>query len=294
MKESDKGPFLDIQEGCIFPQGIKSSHMKFELGSENHKQSKLVCRKGLEIFHNFCEANNLLYTIQGGSLMGYYWTKNIIYWDDDIDVHVEQTALKKICDIWHKGQNYTNEYLKKFTENPASKYGSTTRIVKFGNQDCLLCFGGGKIRKDAWDPLDDKEKDGIHKINFKIIPLKEDGSTYCFNRFHGERVKKVFRWVGMDINIPQPYKGKMRDSWFTKKVVPWFYGNERFEDFPISDFSGIKARAAKRDIGEPWLDKMYGKFWRAGKHELLKREDDDQGADYRFKQKFLEKKGKTI
>ena len=73
-------------KGVFFPDNIKTPHQEFKVGSDIHKKFMRETLQTLVDFHEFAENNNILYSISGGSLMGYFWNKDIMPWDDDIDI----------------------------------------------------------------------------------------------------------------------------------------------------------------------------------------------------------------
>lgn len=288
-EENFMNPFLGNNNVMMAPRGGQkyrngetSSHMNFELDSPNHKRCKDMLAKSLSIFHDYAEHNNFLYTLEGGSLIGHYWNNEMIFWDDDIDIHVEDCVLDQLTSIWEGGEFFTNEYLKNYCGvGKKSKYGCTLRKIYLLDKPCLICFGGGRETDDGWHPIDDKEH-GVNRILFKLIALDDNEQLITFDR----RKHQVHRWTGLDIIITQQHKDKKQifDSWFTKKEVPWFQFSENKLDFPIVNFNGVETRAVIKERGEPWLDEMYGEFWRSRKHESLK-EQEDNCADFRFRKK---------
>jgi hypothetical protein len=274
-------------DGLQFPEGIKSSHLSSPLGSHNHKVSNKVTTEALSIFHDFTMKKNILYTIQGGSLMGQYWNEKMIYWDDDIDIHVEEKFLRDIVSMWEQGEPVTTKMFPEKTYRLGTgKFFKTSKKVYLLDRPCLLCFGGGVETPEGWKPIKEPKRK-ILRINFKLSPLNEHEEVYSFNRtwkYDKDKKIPVYRWSGMDINIPQEYGGKIFDSWFTRKEVPWFRKTEDERDFPVTQFNGIDARVVARSRGEPWLDKMYGPFWRERKHEKLKTKKD-KCEDSRFRKR---------
>lgn len=65
---------------------------------DNHVPSEFqeVLINSLEVFHEFCEKNNLTYYLTGGTLLGAVRHKGIIPWDDDIDVCMPRKDYNKL------------------------------------------------------------------------------------------------------------------------------------------------------------------------------------------------------
>jgi hypothetical protein len=276
---------ITTADSLQFPEGIKTSHLSLAIGSHNHKVAHWVATEALSIFHDFAMKKNLLYTIQGGSLIGHYWNRKIIHWDDDIDIHAEEQCQQDIALIWKKGEPLTRDFFPEVWRGKGQLF-ETSRKVYFSDRACLLCFQGGAKTSEGCKPIKGL-KQKMLRINWKLIPLNEHEELYTFNRgWKCDEGKQIptHLWAGMDINIPQKYGGKILDSWFIRKEVPWFRRFEDERDFPVTQFNGVDARVVSHLRGGPWLDKMYGAFWREKKHEKLKTKKD-KCVDFRFKKK---------
>lgn len=285
--DTDKN-IITTADGLQFPEGTKTSHLSSVLESHNHKVANQIATEALSIFHDFAMKKNILYTIQGGSLIGHYWNRKMIYWDDDIDLHVDEKFLRDIILMWEQGEVATPEIFPKKTYRlETGKYFKTSRKIYLLDRPCILCFGGGTKTPEGWRPIKGP-KDKMLRINFKLFPLNEQEKvSHTFHRtwkYDKGKEIPVHRWAGMDINIPQEYGGKIFDSWYQRKKVPWFREVEDEADFPVEQFNGVDARVVARRRGEPWLDKMYGSFWREGKHPELKTKKD-KCVDPRFRKR---------
>jgi hypothetical protein len=98
-----------IVDEIEYPKDTKTEHQQLELFSDNHINYMTKLFNLFEVFHNWLEDNNILYTLYGGNLLGYYRQNNHILWDDDIDtLLVNNKGIEFINNIW----NYSNEIAK--------------------------------------------------------------------------------------------------------------------------------------------------------------------------------------
>ena len=78
----------------------------------NQNQLKILqeCEKdALAVFYNYCKNNDISFFLRGGSVLGAIKYKDIVPWDDDIDVLIPRNdydKLLKICD-----SNISDKYL---------------------------------------------------------------------------------------------------------------------------------------------------------------------------------------
>lgn len=98
-----------IVDGIEYPKDTKTDHQRFELFSDNHINYMTKLFNLFEVFHNWLEDNNILYTLYGGNLIGYYWNEKQILWDDDFDIFLTNNkGIEFINNIW----NNSNEIAK--------------------------------------------------------------------------------------------------------------------------------------------------------------------------------------
>ena len=75
-----------------------------EYGCLNIQQSLLNLMK---IFHEFCDENNVKYSLIGGSLLGTVRDNGFIPWDDDMDVMVDRDNLARIIELLSVNEKLT-------------------------------------------------------------------------------------------------------------------------------------------------------------------------------------------
>ena len=91
-----------IVDGIEYPKNIKTHHQEFELFSDNHINYMTKLFNLFEVFHNWLEDNNVLYTLYAGNLLGYHRQNNHILWDDDFDVLlINNKSIEFINNIWN-------------------------------------------------------------------------------------------------------------------------------------------------------------------------------------------------
>ena len=220
---------------CYFPRNALTKHQKISVFSKTLPILMKTLINTLDVFHKYAEKNNIIYSLHGGSLMGYYWNKNIIPWDDDVDVIVRGKDIVKINKLWESGKPIN---VKKYSSGFNNKL---TRIIKLNNQEY-------EIIKNV--------PSGI-KTLFKLRPRNHN----CF----------INRTGGIDIIYCMEYPdGSLRDSWNPHRICGGPSNKYTEKMCPIVDFSGIKTRALINKIGEKYLDIVYSRKWRIKCHPSLK------------------------
>ena len=98
IKEHDN--YLEIN-GTKCPKNIKTQHFNFKLCSDEHITLMIESFYLLHIFHEFCENNNIYYSINCGSLLSYHRENDILLWDDDIDIFISKNGLDIFIKLWN-------------------------------------------------------------------------------------------------------------------------------------------------------------------------------------------------
>ena len=231
-------------KGVYFPNSSKLTHQNWNRDSEktnNYIQNLLEI---LNEFHQFAEQHDIIYSLIAGSLIGYYWNGNIIPWDDDIDICVCEKDYFKIRDIlWSNGVHFKKNRDKYSSKKPWFKRDS--RITLLNNKQYEII------------PSELSTNPKLRNL-IKIVPLQitEDRRNIG----------------GLDITMCRTCKdGSLKEGWM--RNLPCFITeNSSEKDFPIVDFAGIKTRAVIKEIGVPFLDKVYGKKWIIPCHPSIKKD----------------------
>ena len=229
----------------LFPKSIKTSHQKFKVGGDTHKRYMNLLLKTLSDFHKYAEDNNILYSLGGGSLIGFFWNGEVIPWDDDIDIFLGRKDFFKIKNsLWGKGEEFKN----------GEEFNSGWKregVFKMHNNR-LGSLSGSKYHISV-NSTNNKSK----KQLIKILPLEK-----LNRRLPG----------GLDIVCCyNKLNGNNQDSWTLNRTCCGPTDKFLPEDCPVVSFSGIKTRAVNREIAEPLLNRIYGKKWSIPCHPKLKK-----------------------
>lgn len=109
----------------------------------SEEEIKKIDLELLEEFNNFCEANNLRYVLDGGSLIGAIRHKGFIPWDDDIDVVMPYPDYLKFIELFNKqNQKLRGEVLHGLAyEFHYAKICDKRTVVKRGHRKDSMLFG---------------------------------------------------------------------------------------------------------------------------------------------------------
>lgn len=64
------------------------------------EELKVIQLDIMQVFHDFCVANNIKYSLGGGTLLGAVRHNGYIPWDDDVDVYMKRSEYKKFLDLF--------------------------------------------------------------------------------------------------------------------------------------------------------------------------------------------------
>ena len=87
-------------------------------------------------FHNYCEENNLIYVLTGGSCLGAVRHHDFIPWDDDIDVNMPRHDYERLIELIKTRPIKDADFITCYTEKkepypyPYGKIVDTNTIVK--------------------------------------------------------------------------------------------------------------------------------------------------------------------
>lgn len=140
---------------------------------------KIIQMDILSAIDEFCVANNLKYSMAGGTMIGAIRHKGYIPWDDDIDIYFLREDYERFLKIFPK--NYKGCYdlvslgnNEKWDRPYANVYDNRTQIIENANNSMII-----GVNIDVY-PIDDvpdsKEKwlriKKIHNILYYIVIVK--------------------------------------------------------------------------------------------------------------------------
>lgn len=95
------------------PINIKTQHLKLKLGSTEHYGIIIQNFYLLYIFNEFAEKNKFNYSINAGNMIGYIRDKDMLIWDDDIDIIIDNKGLKILQNLWYNNYKHAKKIFNK-------------------------------------------------------------------------------------------------------------------------------------------------------------------------------------
>lgn len=229
-------------DGVYFLRSIVTDHLGLHPLSSKHQEYMLCLLKTLQDIHKYTIENDLLYSLSGGSLIGYYWNKSVIPWDDDIDIVLGETDYYR----------FKNKLLKDGTDLPGNTiqdgWSRDHKLVTLCGNVYILSLNNRTTCLDKVEP----EPDLI-----KLMPVNRP---------------KLPKFGGIDITMCLTSKNKKnQEGWNTLRTCCGPTNITKPDEVPIVTFSGVETRAMLRSIADPHLDSIYGPDWKIPVHPDIKR-----------------------
>ncbi len=233
----------------------------------------------MDIFHQFCEDNDLRYFLVGGTQLGAVRHKGFIPWDDDLDIVMPRDDYDKLISLGDKfikpfvlrdislDENYIYPYAKLANNNVMLKE------VLYKSFDCGVWI-------DIF-PLDYTfESTKAQKIHFALIKILRSILILKFGSFKVEKrtktsliiaksLHKVLKYFPMIVLtklfylceeiLPNIFSNKknyanLYGAWGVKEVAPV----ELFKKRKLYNFEGRKFWGVEN--ADFWLHKVYGDY----------------------------------
>jgi phosphorylcholine metabolism protein LicD len=160
------------------PINIKTQHLKLKLGSTEHYGIIIQDFYLLYIFNEFAEKNKFNYSINGGNMIGYIRDKDMLIWDDDIDIIIDNKGFKILENLWYN--NY--KYAKKIFNNK----WSYIEIIINSNKILLLKKNNKnffKFKLNNYTYKNDLDGIDIVSIDFEFNHLKsKTNNNFALNK----------------------------------------------------------------------------------------------------------------
>lgn len=232
----------------------------------------------LKDVHEFCESNNIRYSIAYGTLIGAIRHKGFIPWDDDIDIVMPRPDYDRFCQI------YKSKRFSIFSPLKGDCYLQYARVCDLNEtyvQSLPWCnMSPTGLWIDVF-PLDgvaddasrDEEYNFLKEITKGRIAARDTKNNLSRPMPLGERVKtiikKCIKKSGRIEDIVRKYEAAIvKDSFETTNIcsnksvfIYWkkdFYPKNYFEEYTDVEFEGLKFKATAHY--DKYLTKIYGDY----------------------------------
>ena len=197
------------------------------------EEIKSVQMELLDEFHRFCVANELRYSLCGGTMLGAVRHKGYIPWDDDIDLMMPREDYDRFLSLYKSKDYYIIDLSKSST--------CTEQFSKLCKAD--TCMVDVVFKRNQW---------GVNIDVFPIDGLPEDTAA------HAERIRAIHKTI-MEICPYYKVAGKSKALLFLKYCV------KRAAHFNSKDILSLKSeltRIAHENMPDdsPYSTVLYGDF----------------------------------
>ncbi len=145
-----------------------------------HTEQQKIMLDIMQVFHEFCEKNNLEYFLDAGTLLGAVRHKGFIPWDNDMDVCMMRPQYDRFLEIVKEKEYHINDHL--IVELPEDTLFS---FVKIGDTRTKLVEYPDTYPEECYIYIDIFPKDGIDSLTLRNrILCRRCGNLHLLHWFN--------------------------------------------------------------------------------------------------------------
>lgn len=177
-----------------------------------------VCLEILKDVHDFCIKNNIVYTLQGGTLLGAVRHKGFIPWDDDIDIAMPRPDYNRFVKNYHSKHGY-RLFSRERPDSP-EVYLAYTRVCDMKNT--LVDY-----RNLKWTCV----KTGVWIDVFPLDGIEDDNAKRAIHYERMNRMSKISYYLRYS-KRPFSYNSTLRSRimWLYSQLYSLFYTTEVIDE----------------------------------------------------------------
>ena len=215
--------------------------IKNEYGTLNIQKELLDI---LELFHNFCDNNDIHYSLYGGSCLGAIRHKGFIPWDDDLDICVDSDNYHKLekefskCDTLKMHKTIWIYRIQKPESFSINGYTPTLDVFCINNYPDNIIIG--KLKLLLVSMLQGMLKENVRYSGFSFINKCFLFITHNMGKLFSK--EKLRKWYDKASEIGNNKKTKYVHC--TNTSFDWMrnlYPENTWDDYKLVDFENIKS-----------------------------------------------------
>lgn len=226
-------------------------------------------------FDRICRANNILYSIDGGTLLGAVRHSGFIPWDDDADVIMVRSEYDKFKSVCNQELDKTRFYFQDLDSTSGYRWGygklrrRNSSFIRLNQEhmpyeqgiflDVFVCDNVPEnyylrsmcnlvsflYRKTFWSVVGRKTEKGWKRVLF-----------FCLSLFPEETLKRSYRWYVM-------HRNKKYSIWVKCLTFPacnrtYGYKREWYEDVEDITFENVILKGSRK--ATEYLKFLYGDY----------------------------------
>ena len=226
-----------IMDGYLMHVDAHTRIGGMETGGEKLERFNTCMMNNLQMWHEFTEQQDIIYTLIASNLISYYCSKSMLPWEDDIDLTIRLKDWKRLRQMYD-GSSLATDIIQSYPE---------------------LC--------DTYIPKTVPGVDGLYLAFHKKDPGKLKVVNHERFEFYND-FKSPGKMRGIDICCALPYHefGYIESFWAYRQFFPVCPGpgnHMTSQECPEVNFSGTTARVILPEYAFPYLINRYGTKWSA-------------------------------
>ncbi len=252
-----------------------NTRSKYVLSEEELKKLQLVELELLVEVDRICRKHGILYSIDGGTLLGAIRHGGFIPWDDDADIIMVRSEYEKFKSVCKQELDDSRFYFQDLDSTPGYRWGygklrrKDSSFIRLNQEhmpyeqgifmDIFICdnvpenyqlrklcnFVSFLYRKVFWSAVGKETEKGARKILFRVLYLiPEKALKKNYQRYIKHRNKRNSKWVKC-LTFPACNK-------------TYGYKREWYEDTVDITFENVVLKGSRKY--EEYLEFLYGDY----------------------------------